>query len=152
MGCGRAPPTTSCRPLRGRLRTSTTDSRPHKTANPAGQAWAGSAKLTWDQVEALRSQPGLGPDDFRALAQQWDMHPATLHRAYHGKSWPQPKAKRLPEEFKRCAVCSLIFGRALASGRRRIPKHWSQKATCGRRCATILQWRRGCYAKRGGRL
>ena len=111
--------------------------------------WAGSAKLTWKLVNDIRARTNFSAQERDELAEAWGLHPRTVYRAYIGETWKCAKTKRLPEEYKRCEVCSVLYPRSRPSGVRRTPDHWKQKRTCAKPCAEKLKWREGAYINRG---
>ncbi len=110
--------------------------------------WAGGAKLKWGDVQRLRARKHFTREDAGTVAERLGVNKETVWRAYKGISWSTVRHQRLPEEYKRCAVCRKRFGRRFPGGRHRSDAFWQQKQTCDRSCYARLNWARGVYGAR----
>jgi hypothetical protein len=52
----------------------------------------GSAKLTWDDVRAIRAKYALGGTSCRRLATEYGVNHSTIHGIVTGKNWSEPDA------------------------------------------------------------
>lgn len=114
--------------------------------------WAAGAKLNRLLVDLLRAagQKARTRDAFVAFyARAYGMHPRSIQRVIDGKTWTGGiMGAKLPEEYKTCPVCGVVFPRSWPNGRRRSDKFWAQKRACTNSCNVRMLWREGRFADR----